>query len=106
MVGDAARASRVGTWISPARARLQANDFNKSRIATVIVVALTSNTRLADAPGNVLLLHQATGLPKDSTANVSQVVTIDKSFLVERVGALSRHLLAQVEEGLRLAMSL
>jgi mRNA interferase MazF len=85
---------------------IQANEFNFSRIATVIGIVLTSNTRLAQAPGNIFLPHQATGLPKDSVANVSQVVTLDKAFLTERVGSLSVSLVEQVENGLRLILSL
>lgn len=67
---------------------IQGNAFNRSRIATAVCVALTSNLRWAEAPGNVLLTAKATGLPKDSVANVSQVVTLDRSALTERVGAL------------------
>jgi mRNA interferase MazF len=85
---------------------VQSNDFNKSRIATIIAVAITSNVRLAQAPGNVLLPRKATGLAKESVANVSQVVTIDKSFLTERIGMLPPHLFEQVENGLRLALAL
>ena len=85
---------------------VQSDDFNRSRIATVIAVVITSNLRLAQAPGNVWLPYKVTGLPKDSVANVSQVITIDKSFLTEQVGCLSANLLAQVEAGLRLALSL
>lgn len=85
---------------------VQADDFNVSRISTVIAVVLTSNTRLARAPGNVLLPRQATGLPKDSVANVSQVITIDKSFLTERVGYLPNEYFTKVEDGLRLVLDL
>ena len=85
---------------------VQSDDFNRSRIATVIAVVITSNLKLAQAPGNVLLPHKATGLVKDSVANVSQVITIDKSFLTERVGTLPLYLLEQVEGGLRLVLSL
>lgn len=67
---------------------VQGDAFNRSRIATVVCVPLTSNMRWADAPGNVTLDAQTTGLPKDSVANVSQVVTIDRSMLTERVGTL------------------
>jgi len=81
---------------------LQSDDFNRSRIATVIGIILTSNIKLAPVPGNVLLPGQRTGLPKDSVANVSQIITIDKSFLTERVGLLADNLLKQVEEGIRL----
>jgi mRNA interferase MazF len=85
---------------------VQADVFTQSRIKTVIVVILTSNTRLAEAPGNVLLPHDATGLPKDSVANVSQIFTIDKTFLVERVGTLPEDLQDEVDEGLRTVLSL
>jgi mRNA interferase MazF len=80
---------------------IQDDTFNQSRIRTVIVVVITSNTQLAEAPGNVLLPRQAIGLPKDSVANVSQVLTIDKTFLVEHVGTLPEHLQEEVDEGLR-----
>ena len=85
---------------------VQSDDFNRSRIDTIIAVAISSNLRLANAPGNVLLPHRATGLAKDSVANVSQVITTDKSFLTEYVGSLPQYLLEQVENGLRLVMSL
>jgi len=67
---------------------VQSDSFNRSKISTVVCVPLTSNLRWADAPGNVLLEGSVTGLPKDSVANVSQVVTLDKSVLTERVGVL------------------
>jgi mRNA interferase MazF len=85
---------------------MQSDDFNQSRIATVIAVVITSNLKLAQAPGNVSLPLLATGLAKDSVANVSQVITVDKSFLTERVGSLPSYLLEQVEGGLRLVLSL
>lgn len=69
---------------------VQGEAFNRSRIATVVCVPLTSNLRWAEAPGNVLLASKVTGLPKDSVANVSQLVTLDKSSLAERVGKLSK----------------
>ena len=68
---------------------VQGDALNRSRIATVICVPLTSNLKWADAPGNVLLTSRATGLPKDSVANVSQVVTLDKTLLTERAGKLA-----------------
>ena len=80
---------------------VQDDIFIQSRISTVIVVIITSNIRLAEAPGNVLLSRSATGLPKDSVANVSQVFTIDKTFLVERVGMLPKNLQEAIDEGLR-----
>ena len=85
---------------------IQSDDFNRSRIATVIVLVITSNIKLAQAPGNVLLPGNATGLSKDSVANVSQVITIDKSFLTENIGIIPSHLLEQIEKGIRLVMGL
>ena len=67
---------------------VQGDAFNRSRIATVVCVALTSNLRWAEAPVNVLLSARLTGLPKDSVANVSQIVTLDRGALTDRVGAL------------------
>ncbi len=83
---------------------VQGNAFNRSRIATVLVVPLTSNLRLAEAPGNVLLRRQATGLPKDSVANVSQVIAIDKSLLTERVGHVRSGVLQLVLTGIDLVL--
>ena len=85
---------------------VQADAFNHSRIATTIGVVLTSNLRLLDAPGNVLLAKRASGLPKDSVANVSQVVTVDQGILSERAGRISGDLLATIEAGLRLVLAL
>jgi mRNA interferase MazF len=69
---------------------VQGDAFNRSRIATVVCVPLTSTLRWADAPGNVSLAAKVTGLPKDCVANVSQIVTLDKSELTDRVGKLSK----------------
>jgi len=69
---------------------VQGDALNRSRIATVVCVPLTSNLRWAKAPGNVLLAARLTGLPKDSVANVSQLVALDKSLLTERTGKVSR----------------
>lgn len=85
---------------------VQSDEFNASRIATVIAVVITSNLRLAQAPGNIFLPQPTSGLPKDSVVNVSQVITLDKNLLTEQVGTLNVTLLEQVEDGLRLAMSL
>ena len=74
--------------------------MNRSRIATVVCVALTSNVRWATAPGNVLLPSNVTGLPKESVANVSQLVTLGKSDLTERTGKLSRSKLDLVLSGI------
>lgn len=67
---------------------VQGDSFNASRISTAVVVPLTSNLRLSTAPGNVILRAATTGLPKDSVANVSQIVAVDREVLVERVGRL------------------
>lgn len=85
---------------------IQSNDFNRSRIATIIAVVITSNLKLIEAPGNVILPKKASGLSKDSVANVSQVITLDKSFLTERIGVIPNYILEQVEAGLRLVMGL
>jgi mRNA interferase MazF len=69
---------------------VQGDALNRSRIATVVCVPLTSNLRWAEAPGNVLLAARSTGLPKDSVANVSQIVALDKDVLTDRVGKLSQ----------------
>lgn len=67
---------------------VQGDSFNRSRISTVVCVPLTSNVRWADAPGNVLLTSQMTGLPKDSVTNVSQLVALDRSALTDHVNRL------------------
>lgn len=85
---------------------VQADAFNRSRLQTVVAVVLTSNLRLIEAPGNVLVPAHASGLPKDCVTNVSQVVTIDREFLTERAGRLRGRTLEAVEEGLRLALDL
>ena len=74
--------------------------MNRSRIATVVCVPLTSNLVWADAPGNTLLSAKVTGLPKDSVANVSQMIAIDRSFLTERAGRLAPKALAQTLHGI------
>jgi mRNA interferase MazF len=79
---------------------VQGDALNASRIATVVCVPLTSNLRWADAPGNVLLPARLTGLPKDSVANVSQIVTLDKTLLTERAGKLPRNKVALVLSGI------
>lgn len=85
---------------------IQDDIFTQSRIRTVIVVVITSNTQLAEAPGNVLISREASGLPKDSVANVSQILTLDKAFLVERIGSLPNYLQEEVDEGLRTILTL
>ena len=85
---------------------VQADAFNRSRIQTLITVVLSSNLRLLDAPGNVLVPATLSGLPKDSVANVSQVVTLDRGDLQENAGRLDSPTLRQVEAGLRLVLHL
>lgn len=85
---------------------VQDDAFNRSRLRTVIAVVLTSNLRLLDAPGNVLIPAKASGLPKDSVANVSQVITIDRDVLDESVGRLRGPVMKAIDNGLRLALSL
>ena len=79
---------------------VQGNPLNRSRIATVVCVPLTSNLTWAEAPGNTLLPANATGLPQDSVANASQITTIDRSFLDERVGRLGAKQVAQIMHGI------
>ena len=85
---------------------IQSNEFNNSRINTVVAAVITSNLMLANAPGNVRVSARASGLMKASVVNVSQVVTMDKSALSQRVGALKQTKLQEVEDGLRLVLGL
>ena len=85
---------------------VQADSFNASRINTIIVVPLTTNMHLASAPGNLLLTAKQSGLSRDSVVNVSQIITVDKSFLTELVGQLSPKALTRLEDGLRMVLSL
>jgi mRNA interferase MazF len=79
---------------------VQGDSFNRSQLATVVVIPLTSNTRLAGMPGNVLLPSDSTGLAKDSVANVTQIIAIDRSLLTEPVGRISRRYLDLLWDGL------
>jgi len=85
---------------------VQADSFNLSRIQTAIVAAITTNVELAEAPGNVLLPARSSGLPRDSVVNVSQLLTLDRSFLTEHAGTLPPRLLRSVDEGLRTVLQL
>lgn len=85
---------------------VQADSFNRSAIRTLLAVVLTTNLGLEQAPGNVLLQKEETKLPKDSVANVSQVVTADRRFLTEKVSDLPARLLTEVDRGLRLILDL
>jgi len=81
---------------------IQNNLFNRSRINTVVVCALTSNLKRAKAPGNVLLDKVEANLPKKSVVNISQIFTVNKSNLSEKIGSLSRERFDQVLEGIKL----
>lgn len=83
---------------------VQGDAFNRSRVATVVCVPLTSNVKWAEAPGNVLMAARSTGLPKDSVANVSQIVTLDRDLLTERVGRVSKKQLELVFAGLDIVL--
>ena len=85
---------------------LQSNPFNESRISTVIVAVVTSNLALADAPGNVRLGKSDSGLAKPSVINVSQILTLDRALLTERVRSLPAESISRVNEGLRLVLGL
>lgn len=85
---------------------VQSEPFNRSRLRTVIAVVLTTNLRLVDAPGNVLIPAKAAGLRRDSVANVSQLVTIDRDFLLEKSGRIRGQLLKDLDRGLRLVLGL
>lgn len=83
---------------------VQGDAFNRSTLGTVVAVSLTSNLQWADAPGNVLLRAKETGLPKDSVANVTQLVTLDRGTLVERCGRLTDAKLRLVLAGVELVL--
>jgi mRNA interferase MazF len=80
---------------------IQRDEVNASRISTVVVCVLTSNTRLSRAPGNTLLPRRSTGLPRDSVANASQIATVNRSDLDALVGLLAPRLLERVDDGIR-----
>lgn len=85
---------------------VQANDFNRSQISTVIVAVLTSNVALAQAPGNVLIKARRAGLSRDSVVNVSQLLTLDKRLLTEKIRAIDSAGMADVDDGLRLVLAI
>ncbi len=85
---------------------IQSNPFNKSKIYTVVCAVITSNLRFGNAPGNVTLSKKESKLPKDSVINVSQIVTLDKSFLTERVSSISISKMDRVDSGIRLVLNL
>lgn len=83
---------------------VQNNVFNRSRIQTVVMCALTSNLKRASAPGNVLLPKGEANLPKQSVVNISQIITVDKSDLVEKIGTLSPKRIGEILKGVHLLM--
>ena len=85
---------------------VQADSFNRSQIATIVAVVITTNERLAEVPGNVLLTARETGLKHRSVANVSQIITADRTFLRERIGGVRPETMHKVESGLRLVLGL
>jgi mRNA interferase MazF len=85
---------------------MQSDAYNASRLGTVLVVVVASNTSLASLPGNVFLAASATGLPKDSVVNVTALVTLDKTDLREPVGVLPGYLTDDVDRGLRRVLGL
>jgi mRNA interferase MazF len=85
---------------------IQSNAFNISKIRTVVVAAITSNMRLAKAPGNVRLLQRDSKLSRESVVNVSQVLTLDRQYLSDRVCSLPNRVIEAVDAGLRLVLSL
>jgi mRNA interferase MazF len=85
---------------------VQSNEYNESAIRTSVCAAMTSKMRLADAPGNVRVTRRASGLSQESVVNVSQLITLDKQRLTEKVGRLSPEALRDVEAGVRLVLAL
>jgi len=85
---------------------VQSDPFNSSRISTAVAAVISSNLRLADAPGNIFLSRRVSGLPKDSVVNISQLVTMDRKFLSGKAGKLSVKHMAAVDDGLRLVLDL
>jgi mRNA interferase MazF len=85
---------------------VQSDAFNRSRLRTVIAVVLMTNLRLLEAPGNVLIPAKISGLPKDSVATVSQLITLDRDFLLERAGRIRGQPMKDLATGLRLVLGL
>jgi mRNA interferase MazF len=85
---------------------VQSNPFNQSRITTIVAAIVTSNVVLADAPGNVRVAKGESGLKKSSVVNVSQLVTLDRELLTQRLRALPADTMRAIDEGLRLVLGL
>src|SRR6056297_3038318 len=85
---------------------IQDDSFNRSKIRTVIVASITTNLNLADAPGNVYIEKEESGLPKNGIVNISQISTLDKRRLLEKSGTLSQSSMAEIDFGLKLVLSI
>ncbi len=85
---------------------IQSDSFNKSKINTIICAVITSNLKLSEAPGNILLNPKSSGLSKESVINISQIITIDRSFLLEKVGELNSKLTHKIDKSLKLVLSI
>ena len=99
-MGRPTGANRIGARFAAPGDSCPGDALNQSLLATVVCVPLTSNLRWVDAPGNALFSARLTGLPKDSAANVSQIVALDKALLTDRVGKLPRNKLALLVAGI------
>jgi mRNA interferase MazF len=84
---------------------IQSDPFNESPLSTVMVAVVTPNLRLTGAPGNILLEKHESRLPRDSVINVSQILTVDKSFLTELVNPLRSEIMTRVDAGLKLVLA-
>jgi len=85
---------------------ISSNEFNRSNISTIMVATITSNLRLAKAPGNFAVSKKESGLAKESVVNISQVLTLDKAFLSKKLGQLPSNKLPVLNEGLRLVLAI
>ena len=85
---------------------IQENEFNDSCLPTVLCAVISSDLRLANAPGNVFLTELASGLDKEAVANVAQLVTVGRQYMSAPIAALGGRLLREVDEGLRLALAI
>ncbi len=85
---------------------IQSDTFNTSAIKTVAILPITSTLHLSNSPGNLLITSRQSGLPRDSVVNVSQILTIDKSALTERVGMLPPRQMERIDDGMRLVLGL
>jgi mRNA interferase MazF len=85
---------------------IQNDEYLESRLKTAICVGITSNSLISEAPGNVVLKKKESGLSRESIVNVSQILTIDKRFLIERAGKITREKLGNVEKGILLSIGI